>query len=111
MEIQRELLYESAAISEAAKGFIFPRTFNDTDRYLGSWTLRAGSNSSIVNSHVVPNRTLLYKIPADFFVNEGSTFPLSSSSGEVAMVLESYPVYDSIVGVQVRMAGRLLQEF
>lgn len=80
---------------------MFPRTLNVTDHYSGSWSLRSDINASDVAFRVVPNRTLLYKIPANTAYG-GPGIPLSSSEGDAALVAESYPVIDGVLGVQVR---------
>ena len=100
---QAELSYESRVLEQEAAGLVFPRTLNSSARYEGTWVLRTGVDSRDVGFNLVPNRTLRYMVPS-IAARIASTFPLPSTSGGAAMIVESYPIFDAVLGVQVRSA-------
>lgn len=97
---QAELSYESRVLEQEASGLVFPRTLNSSSRYEGTWVLRAGVDSRDVGFNLVPNRTLRYMVPS-IAARIASEFPLPSTSGGAAMIVESYPIFDAVLGVQV----------
>lgn len=98
--VARELAYEALQIRETAGGYVFPRTLNATSRYTGSWHSRPGFDATSVTPAVVPNRTLVYHVPVDTDMTTRHTAALAGGSGDMVMMLESYPVLDAVLGVQ-----------